>query len=120
MSLIRYLKAYLCISCIISCSLKVAASFCAISALFFDTLLLAALMTSAVPLNVVVVPPNAFFCQGYEMTAEDGLEFPFLRLRGRARGCDLCLSSIEETELAGRVLQTDKHRLSRDLEHGGL
>lgn len=101
--------------------MKVVASFCAISALFFDTLLLAALMTSAVPLNVVVVPPNAFFfCQGYEMTAEDGLKFPFLRLRGRARGCDLCLSPIEETELAGRVLQTDKHRWSRDLEHGGL
>lgn len=54
------------------------------------------------------------------MTAEDGLKFPFLRLRGRARGCDLCLSPIEETELAGRVLQTDKHRWSRDLEHGGL
>lgn len=32
----------------------------------------------------------------------------------------ICLSSIEETELAGRVLQTDKHRWSRDLEHGGL
>lgn len=102
-------------SCIISCSLKVVASFWAISALFFDTS--ADDVCSSLEC-CSCASKSIFFVKA--MRWQLRMDSSFLSWgSGEGHVVVIRLSPIEETELAGRVLQTDKHRWSRDLEHGG-